>query len=79
MAAELGPIRVNMISPGIIDTPYYNWMNNEQKQSMFKQMGERLPIGRIGKPEEIAHSIIMLLENDFITGAILDADGGGSL
>ena len=79
MAAELGPIRVNMISPGIIDTPYYNWMNNEQKQSMFKQMGERLPIGRSGKPEEIAHSIIMLLENDFITGAILDADGGGSL
>ena len=42
-------------------------------------MGERLPIGRVGKPEEIAHSIIMLLENDFITGAILDADGGGSL
>jgi NAD(P)-dependent dehydrogenase (short-subunit alcohol dehydrogenase family) len=79
MASELGPIRVNMISPGIIDTPYYNWMNPEQKETMFKQMGDRLPIGRVGKPEEIAHSIIMLLENDFITGAILDADGGGSL
>jgi NAD(P)-dependent dehydrogenase (short-subunit alcohol dehydrogenase family) len=55
-----------MISPGIIDTPYYDWMNNEQKQAMFKQMGERLPNGRVGRPEEIAHSIIMLLENDFI-------------
>lgn len=79
MASELGPIRVNMVSPCIVDTPYYNWMNNEQKQALFKQMGDRLPIGRIGKPEEIAHSIIMLLENDFITGAILDIDGGGSL
>jgi NAD(P)-dependent dehydrogenase (short-subunit alcohol dehydrogenase family) len=79
MAAELGPIRVNMISPGIIDTPYYNWMDNAQKLAMFKQMGDRLPIGRIGKPEEIAHSIKMLLENDFITGAIIDVDGGGSL
>jgi NAD(P)-dependent dehydrogenase (short-subunit alcohol dehydrogenase family) len=79
MASELGPIRVNMVSPGIIDTPYYDWMNNEQKQALFKQMGERLPLGRVGRPDEIAHSIIMLLENDFITGAVLDIDGGGSL
>ncbi len=79
MAAELGPIRVNLISPGIIDTPYYNWMDNKQKNALFSQIAERLPIGRVGKPEEIAHSIIMLLENEFITGAILDADGGGSL
>jgi NAD(P)-dependent dehydrogenase (short-subunit alcohol dehydrogenase family) len=79
MAAELGPIRVNMVSPGIIDTPYYDWMKNEQKQVLFKQMAERLPLGRIGQPEEIAHSIIMLLENDFMTGAVIDVDGGGSL
>jgi NAD(P)-dependent dehydrogenase (short-subunit alcohol dehydrogenase family) len=79
MASELGPIRVNMVSPGIIDTPYYDWMKNEQKQVLFKQMAERLPLGRIGKPDEIAHSIIMLLENDFVTGAVLDIDGGGSL
>jgi NAD(P)-dependent dehydrogenase (short-subunit alcohol dehydrogenase family) len=79
MAAELGPIRVNLVSPGVIDTPYYNWMPEEQKQVLFKQMGERLPVGRVGKPEEISHSIVMLLENDFITGAVLDIDGGGSL
>ena len=79
MAAELGPIRVNMVSPGIIDTPYYDWMKNEQKQMLFKQMAERLPLGRIGKPDEIAHSIIMLLENEFVTGAVLDIDGGGAL
>lgn len=79
MASELGPIRVNMVSPGIVDTPYYDWMNIGQKQALFKQMGERLPVGRIGRPDEIAHSIIMLLENDFITGAVLDIDGGGSL
>ncbi len=79
MASELGPIRVNMVSPGIIDTPYYNWMDNEQKQMLFKQMGDRLPLGRVGRPDEIAHSIIMLLENDFMTGAVLDVDGGGSL
>jgi NAD(P)-dependent dehydrogenase (short-subunit alcohol dehydrogenase family) len=79
LAAELGPIRVNMVSPGIIDTPYYNWMKNEQKQTLFKQMADRLPVGRIGKPEEVARAIVMLLENDFVTGAVLDVDGGASL
>jgi NAD(P)-dependent dehydrogenase (short-subunit alcohol dehydrogenase family) len=79
MAAELEPVRVNLVSPGVIDTPYYGWMIEEQKQVLFKQMGERLPIGRVGKPEEIAHAIVMLLENDFTTGAVLDIDGGGSL
>jgi NAD(P)-dependent dehydrogenase (short-subunit alcohol dehydrogenase family) len=79
MATEVGTIRVNLVSPGVIDTPYHDRLNPEQKQMFFKQMGERLPVGRIGRPNEIAHAIIMLLENDFITGAVLDIDGGGSL
>ncbi len=79
MAAEVGPVRVNLVSPGVIDTPYYNWMGDEQKSKLFKQLGEKIPLGRVGKPEEVAHAIIMLLENDFITGAIIDADGGASL
>jgi NAD(P)-dependent dehydrogenase (short-subunit alcohol dehydrogenase family) len=79
MASELGPIRVNMVSPGVIDTPYHNRLTAEQKQALFKQMGERVPAGRVGLPNEIAHAIIMLLENDFITGSVIDIDGGGSL
>jgi len=79
MAAELAPLRVNIISPGIVDTPAYNWMNEEQKQAFFKQMGGRLPVGRIGKSEEIAQVIETVLGNEFITGAVIDIDGGGSL
>jgi NAD(P)-dependent dehydrogenase (short-subunit alcohol dehydrogenase family) len=79
MAVELAPIRVNMVSPGVIDTPYYNRMGDEQKQKLFHQMGERIPLGRVGKPDEMAHAILMLLENEYITGAVLDADGGASL
>lgn len=79
MAAELAPIRVNLVSPGIIDTPYHNWMGEEKKQTFFKQMETRIPLGRVGKPEEVAKAIISIIENDFITGAVLDVDGGGSL
>jgi NAD(P)-dependent dehydrogenase (short-subunit alcohol dehydrogenase family) len=79
LALELAPLRVNIISPGLIDTPAYNWMNADQKTAFFKQMGSTIPVGRVGKPEEIARVIETVLDNDFITGGVYDVDGGGSL
>jgi hypothetical protein len=54
LAPELAPIRVNILSPGLIDTPAYNWMSEKEKQGFFKKMGGDLPVGRVGKPDEIA-------------------------
>jgi len=65
MSIELAPLRVNIVSPGLVDTPAYNWMNEEQKQAFFTQMGGKLPVGRVGKPEEIAHVIETVLDNNF--------------
>jgi NAD(P)-dependent dehydrogenase (short-subunit alcohol dehydrogenase family) len=79
LAKELAPIRVNILSPGLVDTPAYDWMSVEEKQDFFKQMGGNLPVGRVGKPNEIAEAAYYLLMNEFTTGAILDVDGGGRL
>lgn len=79
LAKELAPIRVNVLSPGLVDTPAYDWMSEEEKQDFFKQMGGNLPVGRVGKPHEIAEAAYYLLMNDFTTGAVLDVDGGGKL
>ncbi len=79
LALELAPLRVNMVSPGLIDTPAYDWMNAAQKENFFKQMGSAAPAGRVGKPEEIAQGIESVLDNNFMTGAVIDIDGGGSL
>lgn len=79
LAKELAPIRVNILSPGLVDTPAYNWMSEEEKQGFFKQMGGNLPVGRVGRPEEIAEAAYYLLMNSYTTGAILDVDGGGRL
>ncbi len=79
MAVELAPLRVNIVSPGLVDTPAYDWMNEEQKQTFFKQMGGKLPVGRIGKPDEIAHIIEAVLNNKYMTGSVIDIDGGGNL
>lgn len=76
LAKELAPLRVNVISPGLVDTPAYDWMPEAQKQAFFQQMGSNLPVGRVGQPSEIAEAILFLLSNDFVTGSVLDIDGG---
>jgi len=79
LAKELAPIRVNVLSPGLVDTPAYNWMSAEEKKAFFKQMRGNLPVGRVGQPDELAQAALYLLSNSFTTGAILDVDGGGRL
>jgi NAD(P)-dependent dehydrogenase (short-subunit alcohol dehydrogenase family) len=79
LAKELAPIRVNILSPGLVDTPAYNWMSAEEKRAFFKQMGGDLPVGRVGQSDELAQAALYLLSNGFTTGAILDVDGGGRL
>lgn len=76
MAKELAPLRVNVLSPGLVDTPVYDWMAPEQKADFFKQMGGASPVGRVGKPDEIGQAVSYLIGNRFTTGAILDVDGG---
>jgi NAD(P)-dependent dehydrogenase (short-subunit alcohol dehydrogenase family) len=79
MTIELAPLRINIVSPGLVDTPAYNWMDEKQKQAFFQQMGGQLPVGRVGKPEEIAHIIETVLDNNYITGSVIDVDGGGNV
>ena len=76
LAVELAPVRVNAVSPGIIDTP--TWPP-ERRDALFSHLSSTLPVGRIGGPEEIAQAILFLLENDFTTGSVLHVDGGHRL
>ena len=79
LAKELAPIRVNVLSPGLVDTPAYDWMSADEKQGFYRQMGGQLPVGRVGQAEEIAQAAACLLANTFTTGAVLDVDGGARL
>jgi NAD(P)-dependent dehydrogenase (short-subunit alcohol dehydrogenase family) len=76
LAKELAPLRVNVISPGLVDTPAYDGMPESEKQAFFQHMGSNLPVGRVGQPSEIAEAILFLLGNGFVTGSVLDVDGG---
>lgn len=79
LAKELAPRRVNVISPGVIDTPAYAGLAEEQRLAMFTKAGSVLPVGRVGQAEEVALGYVLAMENGYMTGAVIDIDGGGLL
>jgi NAD(P)-dependent dehydrogenase (short-subunit alcohol dehydrogenase family) len=72
LARELAPLRVNAVSPGVIDTP---WWSDKPKE-MFETSSRLAPLARAGRPEEVADAIAFLVRNAFVTGVVLDVDGG---
>ena len=76
LARELKPSRVNAVSPGVIDTPWWDRFPAAMKADLFRQQAETLPVGRVGQADHVAHAIQFLIENPFMTGAVIECDGG---
>ncbi len=76
LAVELKPLRVNAVAPGVIDTPWWNRMPEDQKRETFERLAATTPVGRVGKPEDIADAIVFLIGNSFMTGCVIECDGG---
>ena len=79
LALELAPIRVNAVSPGLVDTPLLDSFFGEAKQEALAAAAASLPTRRIGRPDDIAQAVALLLTGGFITGEVLHVDGGGRL
>ena len=79
-ALELAPVRVNAVSPGWVDTPIWARLATpEAKQARFADMASRLPGRRTGTPADVARAIGYLMDDDFVTGTVLHAEGGQPL
>ncbi|MGL4241526.1 MAG: SDR family oxidoreductase [Beijerinckiaceae bacterium] len=76
LARELAPIRVNVVSPGLADTEAYAGMTDDARHAMLERAASSLPAGRYGKAEDIARGYLFAIENPFVTGAVIDIDGG---
>ena len=76
LALELAPVRVNCVSPGIIDTPIRAGMPEAARKEMLAKIASGLPVGRVGLGEDIAVQILAFMANGFATGAIVYVDGG---
>ena len=80
MAVELGPIRVNVISPGIVDSgPFWSALGDEARERFFSDFAQRSPARRVGLPDEQADAVLFAIANPFLTGAVIPIDGGALL
>jgi NAD(P)-dependent dehydrogenase (short-subunit alcohol dehydrogenase family) len=82
LAVELAPIRVNAISPGVIDTGAWDGLDKDAKdgkRDYFRHIAESNPARRIGTPEEVAGGVLFAMTNTFMTGMTLKIDGGEPL
>jgi NAD(P)-dependent dehydrogenase (short-subunit alcohol dehydrogenase family) len=79
LALELAPLRVNAISPGVIDTGAWDAFGVQGKADYFAAIAASNPARRIGTPEDIAAGVMFALTSTFLTGQTLHIDGGEPL
>jgi NAD(P)-dependent dehydrogenase (short-subunit alcohol dehydrogenase family) len=79
LAVELAPVRVNAISPGVVDTEGWAFMDEASRSAFFASLASSLPARRIGSPADLADAALFALTNPYLTGEVLHVNGGGSL
>ncbi|MEW6341943.1 MAG: SDR family oxidoreductase [Pseudomonadota bacterium] len=79
LAVELAPIRVNLVSPGLVRTPLWAGMSEAERASLYAASEAALPVGRVGEAEDLAQTYLYLMTNRYATGQTFTVDGGGVL
>ncbi|MEW9553566.1 SDR family oxidoreductase [Nonomuraea sp. NPDC050783] len=79
LAVELAPIRVNAVSPGVIDTEWWSVVGEEARAAFLEGSAAALPVRRVGTPEDVAAALAYVVGNGYTTGTVLTVDGGGRL
>lgn len=78
LAIELAPIRVNVVSPGVVDSPTWDFLPADTRSGALGSIGDALPVGRVGTITELANAGLFLIANGFATGTVLQIDGGAN-
>jgi NAD(P)-dependent dehydrogenase (short-subunit alcohol dehydrogenase family) len=79
LALELKPVRVNALSPGMVETEMWSGMTAEAREAAFAKVRATYPAGCVGQPEDIARQILLLAATPYATGTIVTLDGGASI
>lgn len=79
LAVELAPVRVNLVSPGLVKTPLWAGMPEAEREALYAASGASLPVGRVGEADDIAQTYLYLMSNRYSTGQTVVVDGGGVL
>ncbi len=75
-AKEMKRLRFNAVSPGLVDTPWWDFLPASEKPAAFARYTADIPAARVARPEEIADAIVFVVGNEYMTGKVIGIDGG---
>lgn len=78
LAVEIAPVRVNAVSPGIVDSGSWDGLGAD-KVAFLRGVAERNPARRVGSPDDLVKAVFYAMDNPYVTGTVLHVDGGGRL
>ncbi|MGW7541493.1 SDR family oxidoreductase [Streptomyces sp. NPDC054770] len=79
LAVELAPVRVNVVSPGVVRTELWRELPETDREGLYRSSAESLPVGRVGEPADVAEAYLYLMRGGYSTGSVVVVDGGGTL
>jgi len=79
LAVDLKPVRVNLVSPGAVETELWDSLSKEAREGYFKGLGTKMLTGKIGMPEDVAECYLWLMKDKNVTGTVVQTDGGALL
>lgn len=79
LALELAPIRVNLVRPGVVESPLWSGMSETERDRLYQATANAVPVGHTGRVEEIALAYLYCMEQTYATGSIVAVDGGAVL
>jgi NAD(P)-dependent dehydrogenase (short-subunit alcohol dehydrogenase family) len=79
LALDLKPVRVNAVAPGAVNTELFGAFPKELVDGMFEMFKSKSTTGTVGRPEDLAESYIYLMKDQYVTGSVLESNGGSLL
>jgi NAD(P)-dependent dehydrogenase (short-subunit alcohol dehydrogenase family) len=79
LAVELAPIRVNAVCPGLVKTELWGGMAQSDRAAMYRDIGQKLPVRRVGEADDLAAAYLYLMQEGYSTGQVIVVDGGAVL
>jgi NAD(P)-dependent dehydrogenase (short-subunit alcohol dehydrogenase family) len=79
LAVELAPVRVNAVCPGVVRSPLWDSMSDNEREEFYRTVGSGLLTGRVGEVSDIARGYLSFMTQPYATGSVLTLDGGSAL
>lgn len=76
LATDLAPLRVNCVAPGFVDTSLWDGMGEEAKRGLLAKISGEMPLGRVGKAEDVAEAYLWLMKDSNVTGTVASTNSG---